>query len=52
VELVRHNSPWPLVARMEHPGSGMDQIETNDALWEESRREYKRLEERFGSVPW
>ena len=52
VELVRHNSPWPLVARMEHPGSGMDKIDTDDATFQESQREYQRLEQRFGSVPW
>jgi hypothetical protein len=52
VELARHDSPWPLVVRNCHPGSGMARIQADPALKERSDEEMARLMTRFGRVPW
>jgi hypothetical protein len=52
VELARHDSPWPLVTRLCHPGSGMAQVRDNDAARERSDAEAAQLEKRFGHRPW
>jgi hypothetical protein len=52
VKLARHDSPWPLVVRLCHPGSGMARIKTNAAAMELSRQEIARLTSRFGRFPW
>jgi glycosyltransferase involved in cell wall biosynthesis len=50
--LGRHGSPYPLVRRMVHAGSGMGQIEQDPALRQVSLAEMDRLRQRFGRVPW
>jgi hypothetical protein len=52
VELARHDSPWPLVVRLCHPGSGMAQVRENEAARERSNAEAAQLEKRFGHRPW
>lgn len=52
VAFLRHESPWPLVMRTVHPGSGMAQIQASDAKQAQSEAECRRLVERFGNVPW
>lgn len=49
---LRHESPWPLVLRTVHPGSGMAQIFASESKQAQSRAEYDRLIERFGNIPW
>jgi hypothetical protein len=51
VTLMRHGSPWPLVIRLVHPGSGLQRILTNPDLGAESRREVEELKGLFGDVP-
>lgn len=52
VTLRRHASPWPLVLRAAHAGSGMAMIAADEAKLAESRAEYARLRARYGHVPW
>jgi hypothetical protein len=52
VELVRHDSPWPLVVRLCHPNSGMARIKSDPALKAQSDEETARLIARFGRFPW
>ncbi len=52
IELARHDSPWPLVVRLCHPGSGMAQVRTTDAARERSEMELEQLISRFGHNPW
>ena len=52
VRLRRHPSPWPLVRRLVHDGSGLSAINRNPTLKKQSQEEYIRLTERFGRVPW
>ena len=52
VELARHDSPWPLVVRLCHPGSGMAQVRDNPVAAERSAVEMALLESRFGHAPW
>lgn len=51
VALSRHGSPWPLVLRTCHPGSGMARIATDAGVGAASRAEYQRLTERYGRIP-
>lgn len=48
----RHESPWPLVMRTVHPGSGMAQIAASAAKQAQSKAEYARLIERYDNIPW
>lgn len=50
--LHRHESPWPLVLRTVHPGSGMAQIAASEAKQAQSKIEYERMMQRFGGIPW
>jgi hypothetical protein len=52
VELMRHDSPYPLINRLVHSKSGMHQINTNPELNKVSRDEYKMLVDTFGNIPW
>ena len=49
---MRHESPWPLVMRTVHPGSGMAQIAASEAKTEQSKAEYGRMIQRFNNIPW
>jgi glycosyltransferase involved in cell wall biosynthesis len=51
-ELIRHNSPLPLVKRLVHGGSGMARISQDPRLREISTGEYEKLLGRFGAIPW
>jgi glycosyltransferase involved in cell wall biosynthesis len=50
--LLRHDSPYPLVRRLVHPESGMAQIATRSSLMEASTNEHARLFSAFGRIPW
>jgi len=52
VRLLRHASPWPLVRKLAHPGSGMAQIAAEAGKKSESRKELALLKQRFGRIPW
>lgn len=52
LRLVRHNSPFPLVYRHVHPVSGMAQIAMDPGAAQQREREYQRLCEQFGTIPW
>lgn len=52
VHLRRHAGLAPLVIRMVHPRSGMAQIQTNAAAFNQSRSEQEGLMNRFGRIPW
>ncbi|MFT3806684.1 glycosyltransferase family 2 protein [Arenimonas sp.] len=52
VRLVRHESPWPLVRRTCHPGSGMAQIAKDPVKAAASKAEYDRMWKRFKCIPW
>lgn len=52
VRLVRHDSPWPLVRRTCHPGSGMAQIAQDPVKAAASKAEYARMWKRFKCIPW
>jgi hypothetical protein len=52
VELVRHESPYPLINRLVHSKSGMHQISTNLELHRISMDECKMLVDTFGNIPW
>ena len=51
-KIVRHDGYIPLVRRLRHSMSGMQQIALDSALGEISKHEKKLLTERFGRVPW
>ncbi len=52
VSFLRHESPWPLVMRTVHPGSGMAQIAASEAKTAQSKLEYEKIADRFGCIPW
>jgi hypothetical protein len=52
IHLVRHAYPVPLVVRRCHADSGMQRIAHDAALQAESQREYARLQQRYGRIPW
>ncbi len=52
IRLLRHGSPWPLVLRLVHQSSVMQQVEDNSAYLERSQHEHALLEQKFGRVPW
>lgn len=52
LQLARHTRFLPLVTRTVHPGSGMARIRTDPQLRDESQREYARLQQRFGALPY
>ncbi len=52
VVLARHNSPWPFVIRLCHPGSGAQQILRDPQLGAQSRKEIEQIVARFGCIPW
>ena len=52
LSLARHDSPWPLVARLSHPGSGMAQLGINPDAQARSELEQTQLINRFGHSPW
>ena len=51
-KIARHQSPYPLVKRMVHSGSGMAQIAINSEYSKISKNENKNLLMRFGREPW
>jgi len=51
VTLLRHASPWPLVIRMAHPGSGIQRILQNPELAAQSRQEQEALKRAYGCMP-
>jgi glycosyltransferase involved in cell wall biosynthesis len=51
VALMRHGSPWPLVIRLVHSGSGLQRILADPQLGAQSRHEVEELKRRFGDVP-
>ena len=51
VTLVRHTSPWPLVIRAVHAGSGLQRIFANPELRAQSQREVAQLKSLFGEMP-
>lgn len=51
-QLCRHNSPYPLVKRLVHSGSGMAQISTNASYAEISKQECAKLISTYGRIPW
>jgi hypothetical protein len=51
VALMRHGSPWPLVIRLVHGGSGTQRILADPQLGAQSRMEVEELKRRFGDVP-
>jgi hypothetical protein len=52
VRLLRHGSPWPLVLRLVHQSSVMQQIEDNSAYLERSQHEHGLLQQKYGRIPW
>jgi Glycosyl transferase family 2 len=52
VRLLRHGLPWPLVLRLVHQSSVMQQVEENSSYLERSRHEHGLLQHTFGRVPW
>jgi hypothetical protein len=52
LSFLRHESPWPLVMRTVHPGSGMAQIAASEAKAAQSKAEYERLGDLYGCIPW
>jgi hypothetical protein len=50
--LYRHPSPFPLVNRLVHSGSGMTRIGSDPATREKSNKEFERLKLRYGVIPW
>ncbi len=52
IRLFRHASPWPLVRRLVHAGSGFAQIASEAGKKTESQKEYALLKQRFGRIPW
>ncbi len=51
IAFVRHDSPWPLVLRTVHPGSGMAMIRSESGRRAASDAEFIRLRERYGRIP-
>lgn len=52
VRIHRHQSPWPLIKRLVHAGSGVKAIEASKSLQAESRAECYALTRQFGHLPW
>jgi hypothetical protein len=52
VSLARHRSPWPLIERLCHSGSGYARIQSDPSLKARSEQEFAALHGRFGHVPW
>jgi glycosyltransferase involved in cell wall biosynthesis len=52
IALRRHASPWPLVRRLMHEGSGMARIARDAPTRAASDAELARLRERYGRIPW
>jgi glycosyltransferase involved in cell wall biosynthesis len=52
VRLARHESPWPMIRRLVHSDSGMQQIARDLSFRLESEREYAMLRTTFGCIPW
>ncbi|MEA2905753.1 MAG: hypothetical protein QOI12_3140 [Alphaproteobacteria bacterium] len=52
VRLVRHGSPWPLILRLVHASSAMQQIDNNASFNAQSQYEHALLQKTFGRVPW
>jgi len=50
--LLRHTSPYPLIQRMVHSGSGMAQISSNTSFANISVIEQQKLQLRYGRIPW
>ncbi len=50
--VARHDSPYPLITRLVHPGSGLKKIEQNKEFKTKSEKEIERLRARFGRTPW
>lgn len=50
--LLRHGDPVPLVLRLVHSQSGMENIRTRQDLRAVSRTEVERLVATFGRLPW
>lgn len=52
IRLRRHASFWPLVKRLVHPESGMQQVGKVMAFGIQSREEQANLIKRYGRIPW
>jgi glycosyltransferase involved in cell wall biosynthesis len=52
IRLQRHALPWPLVIRLVHQSSVMQQVEENASWQQRSKHEHALLERAFGRVPW
>ena len=52
IRLYRHALPWPLVIRLVHQSSVMQQLEENSSYHERSKHEHALLQRAFGRVPW
>ena len=52
VGFLRHSSPWPLVRRLVHVGSGMARMQNDHAALDQSRAERERLKKDYGRIPW
>src|SRR5258705_396937 len=52
IRLYRHALPWPLVIRLVHQSSVMQQVEENSSYHECSKREHALLQRAFGPGPW
>lgn len=50
-DIFRHDSPYPLIRRLVHQGSGMARIMADSLLQEISSREHQSLLDRFGRLP-
>ena len=50
--LFRHSSPIPLISRLRHAGSGMDQIRKGGPVSDQSKNEYEEMRKTFGRIPW
>jgi len=50
--ILRHDHEAPLVRRLVHAGSGMSAVSSNRDAEAMSRREYERLTNRYGHIPW
>jgi hypothetical protein len=52
IRLQRHALPWPLVIRLVHQSSVMQQIEEDASYRERSQHEHALLQRAFGRIPW
>jgi hypothetical protein len=52
VRLQRHGLPWPLVLRLVHQTSVMQQVEEDSSYSERSKHEHGLLQHTYGRVPW